>query len=107
MNGEDKPVSEQPFAQVPLFASLPPGELDHLAATLERVDLPPGLVLFREGEYGDRFYLVLDGEIEVTKASGTADERLLAVRGPGQFVGEMSLLNPDGLRTATVRTRST
>ena len=107
MNGEDKPVSEQPFAQVPLFASLPASELDHLAATLERVDLPPDLVLFREGEYGDRFYLVLDGEIEVIKASGTADERLLAVRGPGQFVGEMSLLNPDGLRTATVRTRST
>lgn len=98
-------MNQQPFGQVPLFASLPADELEHLAASLERVEMPSGVVLFNEGEYGDRFYLVLEGEIEVIKASGTVDERLLAVRGPGQFVGEMSLLNPDGLRTATVRTR--
>lgn len=98
-------MNQQPFGQVPLFASLPASELELLAASLQRVEFPSGIVLFHEGEYGDRFYLVLEGEIEVIKASGTVDERLLAVRGPGQFVGEMSLLNSDGLRTATVRTR--
>ena len=92
---------------MPLFASLPESELEHLAATLKRVEVASGVVLFNEGEHGDHFYLVLDGEIEVIKANGTIDERLLAVRGPGQFVGEMSLLNPDGLRTATIRTRGT
>ena len=48
----------------------------------------------------------MDGQVEVIKALGTPDERLLAVRGPGDFFGEMSLLDPDGLRTASVRART-
>ncbi|MDE3090579.1 MAG: SpoIIE family protein phosphatase [Chloroflexota bacterium] len=70
------------------------------------VEVAPNTILFREGEYGDRFFVVVEGEIEIIKALGTADERLIAVRKSGEYVGEMSLLNRDGLRTATVRTRA-
>jgi len=63
-------------------------------------------VLFREGEYGDRFYIVVEGQIAILKALDTPNERFLAIRGPGEFIGEMSLLNPDGLRTASVRLHS-
>ncbi len=91
---------------IPLFASLPESELQHLEACLRPLDLAASTVLFREDERGEAFYLILNGEIEIVKAAGTADERLLGVRGPGDYLGEMSLLNPDGLRTATVRTRT-
>jgi serine phosphatase RsbU (regulator of sigma subunit) len=60
-------------------------------------------VLFSEGDRGDRFYIVLSGQIAIIKALGTEDERLLGLRGSGEFVGEMSLLNRDGLRTASAR----
>jgi serine phosphatase RsbU (regulator of sigma subunit) len=89
-----------------LFASLPDEEIEHLSATLHKVEVVPNTILIREGEVGDRFYLILDGEVEIVKALGTDDERLLRIERAGEFVGEMSLLNSDGLRTASVRTRT-
>jgi sigma-B regulation protein RsbU (phosphoserine phosphatase) len=91
------------IGQVPLFAALPPEELDHLVASLRPASYPAGTVLFSEGERGERFYIVLAGAIAIVKALGTDAERVLGLRGAGEFVGEMSLLSQDGLRTATVR----
>jgi serine phosphatase RsbU (regulator of sigma subunit) len=88
---------------LPLFVSLPPGELADMAVALQETRYPAGTVLLREGDYGDRFYIVLDGQIAIVKALGSDDERLLGLRGAGEFVGEMSLLSQDGLRTASVR----
>lgn len=88
--------------QVPLFAELPIDEIEYLAATLRPAVYPADTLLFHEGEVGERFYIVLDGQIAIVKALGTVDERLVGVRGQGEFVGEMSLLNQDGLRTASV-----
>lgn len=99
-------MNEVQLAQVPLFAVLSTEEIQRLARTLRSVTVPSDTVLFREGEPGDRFYIVLDGAIEIIKALGTADERELAVRGAGEFVGEMSLVSTDGRRTASVRTRT-
>ncbi len=92
--------------QTLLFASLSDDEIERLSAMLHKVEVGPNTILIREGEVGDRFYLILDGEVEILKALGTDDERLLRVEREGEFVGEMSLLNPDGLRTASVRTRT-
>ncbi len=88
---------------VPLFVSLPPNELADMAGSLQETSYAAGVVLFREGDYGNRFYIVLDGQISIVKALGSDDERLLGLRGAGEFVGEMSLLSQDGLRTASVR----
>jgi sigma-B regulation protein RsbU (phosphoserine phosphatase) len=88
---------------VPLFVSLPPSELAELAISLQETCYSAGTVLFREGDYGNRFYIVLDGQISIVKALDSDDERLLGLRGAGEFVGEMSLLSQDGLRTASVR----
>jgi sigma-B regulation protein RsbU (phosphoserine phosphatase) len=88
---------------VPLFVSLPPSALADMAVSLQETRYSAGAVLFREGDYGDRFYIVLDGCIAIVKALGSDDERLLGRRGAGEFVGEMSLLSQDGLRTASVR----
>ncbi|HEX5692749.1 MAG TPA: cyclic nucleotide-binding domain-containing protein, partial [Roseiflexaceae bacterium] len=91
--------------KIPIFANLPADALDELVETTRELSYPPGGILVREGEYGDRCFVVLDGQIEIIKALGTASERLIDVRGEGEFVGEMSLLNGDGLRTASVRAR--
>jgi len=92
------------ISQVPLFSTLASGEIDALAAELKEVVYPAGTELFLEGDRGDKFYIVVEGQIEIVKALGTPNERLLASRGSGEFIGEMSLLNRDGLRTASART---
>ncbi len=92
--------------RIPLFAGLGDTELCYLADILSEADIPVGQLLCLEGDPGDRFYAILSGEVEVIKALDTPDERLLTTRGPGEFFGEMSLLDPDGLRTASVRPRT-
>lgn len=91
------------FKKVPLLSDLPGSELNTLSATLAVVDLAEGEVLFFEGESADSLYIVLEGHLEVLKAMGTGDEKFMAALGPGEFVGEMSLLIPGKARTASVR----
>lgn len=99
-------MEEEILAKIPIFANLPPSELAYLTGALAIEEIQPGTVLFNEGDYGDIFYMINSGEVEIWKALDTPDAHLLAVRGPGEFIGETSLLNPGGLRTASVRTRS-
>lgn len=89
--------------QIPLFSCLPATEVNRLASRLRCLDLGPGALLLREGDPGETFYIILEGQVEIIKALGTADERLLGNRGQGDFVGEMSLMGTDRLRTASVR----
>jgi phosphoserine phosphatase RsbU/P len=92
------------ISRIPLFGSLPPNELEILASCLHHLDVGENIVLVHEGDRGDRFYVIIDGEVEVVKALGTPDERVLSKLGPGDSIGEMSLLDRDGLRVASVRT---
>jgi len=94
------------IARVPLFEPLSEEEIHYLATTLRVCNLSPGEILFQEGDVGDSFYVVITGQLEILKALGTVDERVLTLRGPGEYVGEMSLFSLDGLRTAAVRARS-
>ena len=90
--------------QVPILASLPAEELTRLEPLLAVRKFPANTLLFREGEQGDVFYIILAGQVQVIKSLGSGDERIIGLNGPGEFTGEMSLLNPDRLRTASVRT---
>ena len=92
--------------QIPLFGSLQGADIGFLGEILRELTVPAGDLLFRESDPGDCFYVLLDGEVEIIKALGTADERILAVRHAGEFFGEMSLFEPGGLRTASVRART-
>ena len=92
--------------KAPIFAEIGVSAASDLAEILEDNILPAGCTLFSEGQAGDRFYVIVEGQVAIGKALDSGQELLLAMRGPGEFFGEMSLLDPDGLRTATVRTRT-
>jgi CRP-like cAMP-binding protein len=80
----------------PLLAHLQPEQIEHIAATGEVERFEPGEEVVGEGSYGDALYLVLSGKVQVSKA----DHELAALE-PGEFFGEMSLLEP-APRSATV-----
>jgi MFS family permease len=80
----------------PIFEPLPAATTEHLAATLVPVRISAGEDVFREGDRGDRFYVIGEGSVTVT-AQGEELSRL----GPGESFGEIALLR-DVPRTATV-----
>jgi HEAT repeat protein len=75
--------------KVPLFEALPPQELEPIAAVAQEEDFSEGELLAVRGEPGDTLYVIIDGQVQVVGA----DERELAVRGPGDFIGEMAVIS--------------
>ncbi len=82
---------------------LPAEELSRLEAALGRQEYPELTVLLHEGSADGRFFLLLAGEVEIVKALGTADERVLGTSRAGALLGEMSLFSANGSHTASVR----
>jgi MFS family permease len=85
---------------IPIFAPLPPVMLEQVAANLAHVRVAAGGVLFREGDPGDRFYVVERGEVTVEP-----EGRPPVTLGRGDYFGEIALLR-DVPRTATVTART-
>ena len=88
--------------QVPLLADLSEEDLERLYEMAETVSVPAGQFVLREDDTGDSLYVVLEGELEVTKRRG-GQEVVLSSYEPGQFFGEMALLER-APRSASVRT---
>lgn len=85
---------------MPLFAPLPLPTLESLARALVPIAMPAGTEVIRQGEAGDRFYAIADGELDVI-----ADGKFVATLGRGEGFGEIALMH--GVpRTATVTTRT-
>jgi signal transduction histidine kinase len=86
------------------FQGLEDEELQEMATLTEIRTYPPEYVLCHEGAYEDVFYIVADGQVEITKKLIEGeDERLLRLGGRGDMVGEMALIQ-NAPRAATVRT---
>ena len=88
------------LAAVPIFAPLPGGSLEHVAARLVPLRIDAGTVVVREGDMGDRFYIVAEGEVEVSQY-----DRPISELRSGDYFGEIALLR-DSPRTATVTART-
>lgn len=85
------------LAQVPLFDDLSPRHLKRLAERMEEQRYMEGAPVVRYGEEGDTFYVIVEGEADVVSPDG----RVVATLRPGEFFGEISLLD-GGPRTASV-----
>jgi CRP-like cAMP-binding protein len=83
--------------RAPLFQNLSRGELVELARRTEDMEVDEGRILAREGDLGSEFFVVVDGEVAVTK-----EGRELRRLGPGDFFGEIALIWESPRRTATV-----
>lgn len=90
------------------FPGIRPDEIEELIANSAVHTYEPGTVLCRENAVEDRFYMILEGEAEVTKSINNTEERLLKTLYPGDFFGEMALIhNAPRAATVTVKTRLT
>jgi signal transduction histidine kinase len=85
--------------KVPLFADLTDDDLESLCHMVDEYRLNTGEKLFEEGEEGDKAYVIEEGQIEITRKTG-GREVPVAVRQPGEVIGEMALLGSIP-RTAT------
>ena len=87
--------------QAPLFSGLDDEAILALRSSMGETKLRRGEVLFREGDSGDRCYIVSAGKVKLGRTSSDGRENLLAILGPGQMFGELTLFDP-GPRSATV-----
>lgn len=90
----------QALKRAPLFEGLSKKELTELARVTEDLEIAAGEVLCREGDIGQEFFVIVEGETEVTSKG-----KRVASRGGGDFVGEIALLE-DIPRTATVTAKT-
>jgi len=97
-------MSLETLKKTPLFAGLSDEDFQRLCDMSREFQLPAGSMLFEEGQPGSEAYVIESGEIEIIKASMDR-EVLLAVRGPGEVIGEVALLDA-APRMASVRARS-
>ena len=86
--------------RAPLFAALDDGAAAALQASMAQLTVPKGDVVFAEGQIGDRLFVVEDGKVKLSQTSADGREQVLAVIGPGEMFGELSLFDP-GVRTST------
>jgi CRP-like cAMP-binding protein len=89
-------VDAKELEGIPLFAGLHHKDREQVARWADAVDLPAGYELLHQGRFAYEFFIVLGGEVVVKK-----DGQDLATLGPGDFFGEIALLEEER-RTASV-----
>jgi CRP/FNR family transcriptional regulator len=93
-------VDDEVVRRAPLFAALDSADADVLLNQMSPVRMERGDVLFHEGESGDTLYVIREGKIKLGRSSSDGRENLVAILGPGEMFGELSLFDP-GPRTMT------
>jgi MFS family permease len=95
------PIPVRRLAALPVFTGIPAARLDDILGRLVPVEVTAGLVVIRQGEVADRFYVIDAGSFRVTETDPAGGERYLRTMGADEVFGEIGLLR-GGLRTATV-----
>jgi CRP/FNR family cyclic AMP-dependent transcriptional regulator len=84
---------EDLFRDVPLLARLPEEDLRALASQGRLRSHPAGRALFNEGDPGDALHVIVEGGVRVAVLSPAGEEATVALLGPGEFVGDLALLD--------------
>lgn len=95
-------VTSETLERIGLFGGLPHEILVFLAESLRVSVIPPGSMVFREGDTASELFIVLDGEFEVLKRSKRGIDARVAMLGASDWFGEMSILDVQP-RSATIR----
>src|SRR5436190_447402 len=96
-------VSTAVLKAVPLFSSFPDDQLRMLAAVVTRKSAPRASTIMAGGDPTDSLYIVLSGRLKVMMSDSDGKEVILSILGPGEFFGEMGLID-DEPRSASVVT---
>ena len=94
-------VSTAVLKAVPLFASFPEDQLRLLTPVITRRSLPRSTTVMASGDPTDSLYIVLSGRLKVMMSDAEGKEVILSILGPGEFFGEMGLID-DAPRSASV-----
>jgi CRP/FNR family cyclic AMP-dependent transcriptional regulator len=101
--GSDARAVRQAFLQaIPIFAGLSPAALTEIASAVDEAEFHRGEIIVREGEPGNRMFIIGSGSVEVVKHLAESRETVLAVLRPRDFLGEMSIIDCVA-RSASVR----
>jgi CRP/FNR family cyclic AMP-dependent transcriptional regulator len=90
------------LGSIPIFAGLNAGALSEIASAVEEAAFRAGDIIVREGEAGNRMFIIFSGRVEVVKNLAQTHETILAVLRPKDFLGEMSIIECVA-RSASVR----
>lgn len=102
MNSLPNRVEAAELRNIGLFGALSDEVLQHLTSTLTVTTPDAGTTIFREGDEARDMYVLVEGELEVLKKSQQGIEARVAMLGPGDWFGEMSVVDVQP-RSATVR----
>ena len=95
-------VRPEQLRDIGLFGGLDDDAIDMLTRELRAALFDPGALVMREGEHAREMFVVLSGEVEVVRRSANGAECRVALLGPGNWVGDMSVIDPQP-RSASVR----
>jgi len=100
---DNKPVAISPIMlrNIPIFANLSDEEISQLVAVAVIKSFPKNTVIFNEGDCSDSIYLINSGKVKVLISNSEGHELILTLLGPGEYFGELSLLDSQP-RSATV-----
>ena len=90
--------------EVPIFAELSPEDLEQIAQIAREQLYPAGWTIFREGDEGEVMFVIASGQVEIITGP-PGSEKIVAVRGAGDFVGETAIIDP-GPRSASMITKN-
>ena len=95
-------MAEIELREVPLFSEMDEQEVAGIREIMEVMKFKPGQVIIREGEKGDLFYVITEGEVEIIIRDADGSDVVLHRAGPGDFFGELSMLTKEP-RSARVK----
>ena len=87
-------MAEDILRRAPLLAAVDEESATDIIARMRAVDLARGDRLFHEGDPGDALYVIETGKIKLARRASDGRENLLAILGPGEMFGELSLFDP-------------